>query len=219
MSFGAAHAAGQLTNEILSRMDGYNARLSALTAKIKMDKVNNQLGGITETEFGELRYVPDKQNKKERKPLVLINFKKPERHFLIRDGQYFIYQPGTNQAYTGRTSSVKGQTNEAGPLSFLSMSREDLKRNFKHEFLGEATVQSSKKDRTIHLRLRPTGSAKYKYAEIWVTKDGLPIQTMIVDGNGDSTTILLTEHDDRAKIDRGIFTINIPKGANVHKEG
>ena len=210
-------SAQNITNEVIKRMDAYNNNLAALTAEITMVKVNNQLG-YNEIEYGSLKYVPDKKNKKAKKPYLRIDFKKPERFFSIRNGKYYMYQPGTNQAYIGPTSSAKGRTGGGGPLAFLAMTREELKNNYNYEYLNESTVQNSKKDLTWHLKLTPKGAAKYKYAELWVTKDGLPVQTMIVETNGDTNTILLTKHDDRARIDLGTMAIKIPKDVNVHEE-
>ena len=175
--------------------------------------------GPSPAEYGELKYAPDKSGEKEKRPAVRIDFKKPERYISIAKGKYSIYQPLTNQAYTGPTSSVKGQTQGgAGMLSFMSMNSGELKKNYKFEYLGEATVKNSKNELTWHLRLTPLIPAKYKYAEIWVTKDGLPVQTMIVAINKDSTTMLMTSHNDRATINLDTIPIIIPRTANIHVE-
>jgi outer membrane lipoprotein-sorting protein len=216
--FESRSSAQNIPNEVIKRMDAYSSSLSALTADITMVKINKQLGGVAETDYGVLKYVPDKKSKKEKKPFVRIDFKKPERYFSIQDGRYYIYQPGTKQAYTGLTSSVKGQTGAGGPLAFLGMNRAELKQNYTFQYLDDARVQNSKKELTWHLRLTPVAAAKYQYAEVWVTKDGLPVQTMIVEKNGDSTTVLLTAHDDQAKIDLSTMGFKFPKDATVHRE-
>lgn len=210
--------AQNISNEIIKRMDAYNNNLAALTAELKLTKVNKQLGDVTEIDYGSLKYVPDKKSKNEKKPYMRIDFRKPERSISIRNGKYYMYQTGSNQAYIGPTSSVKGRTGGGGPLSFLAMTREELKTNFSFEYLREEVVQNSKKELTWHLRLTPKGVANYQYAEIWVTKDGLPVQTMIVEKNGDSSTILLTTHNDRAKIDLSTMAIQIPKTVTIHEE-
>jgi len=212
--------AGQadITNQIIARMDAYNKSLSALTANITVVSIDANFGP-SPAEYGELKYAPDKSGEKEKRPAVRIDFKKPERYISIAKGKYSIYQPLTNQAYTGPTSSVKGQTQGgAGMLSFMSMNSGEMKKNYKFEYLGEATVKNSKNELTWHLRLTPLIPAKYKYAEIWVTKDGLPVQTMIVAINKDSTTMLMTSHNDRATINLDTIPIIIPRTANIHVE-
>ena len=192
--------------------------MSALTANITVVSIDANFGP-SPAEYGELKYAPDKSGEKEKRPAVRIDFKKPERYISIAKGKYSIYQPLTNQAYTGPTSSVKGQTQGgAGMLSFMSMNSGELKKNYKFEYLGEATVKNSKNELTWHLRLTPLIPAKYKYAEIWVTKDGLPVQTMIVAINKDSTTMLMTSHNDRATINLDTIPIIIPRTADIHVE-
>jgi hypothetical protein len=216
----ASEASGQaaIINQIIARMDAYNKSLSALTANITVVSIDANFGP-SPAEYGELKYAPDKSDNKEKRPSVRIDFKKPERYISIAKGKYSIYQPLTNQAYTGPTSSVKGQTQGgAGMLSFMSMNSDELKKNYKFEYLDEATVRNSKNELTWHLRLTPLIPAKYKYAEIWVTKDGLPVQTMIVAVNKDSTTMLMTSHNDRAKINLDTIPIVIPRTANIHVE-
>src|SRR5262249_17679564 len=45
---------------------------------------------------------------------------------------------------------------------------------------------------TQHLKVEPRTSASYKYIEIWVDKDGMPVQTKMVEKNDDSTTMRLS---------------------------
>ena len=45
---------------------------------------------------------------------------------------------------------------------------------------------------TQHFRVTPKSAASYKYIEVWIDKEGMPVQTKMVEKNDDSTTVRLT---------------------------
>jgi outer membrane lipoprotein-sorting protein len=45
---------------------------------------------------------------------------------------------------------------------------------------------------TQHFKVTPKTAASYKYIEVWVDTEGMPVQTKMVEKNDDATTIRLT---------------------------
>jgi outer membrane lipoprotein-sorting protein len=70
---------------------------------------------------------------------------------------------------------------------------------------------------TIHLTLVPKGNASYKYAEIWVDSAGMPVQTKIVERNGDATTMRLSEMERNAKVSSGDFDLKLDSNVKIIK--
>ena len=70
---------------------------------------------------------------------------------------------------------------------------------------------------TIHLTLVPKGNASYKYAEIWVDNAGMPVQTKIVEKNGDATTMRLSAMERNAKISPDEFNLKLGSDVKVIK--
>jgi outer membrane lipoprotein-sorting protein len=70
---------------------------------------------------------------------------------------------------------------------------------------------------TIHLTLVPKGSASYQYAEIWVDSAGMPVQTKIVERNGDATTMRLSGMERNAKVSSGDFDLKLDSNVKIIK--
>lgn len=97
----------------------------------------------------------------------------------------------------------------------MNMSRAQLKANYTVEYLGEATVGGSVK--TWHLRLTPKTKTSYKSSELWVDKDGFPVQSKVVENNNDTTTVLLSNIKKNVTLNGASFQINLPKGTKIIK--
>jgi outer membrane lipoprotein-sorting protein len=70
---------------------------------------------------------------------------------------------------------------------------------------------------TIHLTLVPKGNASFKYAEIWVDSAGMPVQTKIVEKNGDATTMRLMNLERNAKIASDVFSLKLDSNVKIVK--
>ena len=70
---------------------------------------------------------------------------------------------------------------------------------------------------TIHLTLMPKGNAGYKYAEIWVDSAGMPVQTKIVEKNGDATTMRLSGMERNAKMSSDEFNLKLDSNVKIIK--
>jgi outer membrane lipoprotein-sorting protein len=212
LSLAASDASAQtgVLRDILKRMDLNNKTLTSLTGNIKMNKFNSQLGENDLTE-GDMSYLPGKS---EKQIYVRIDWKKPVvEHLAIANGKYVLYRPRTKQAIVGSVDSAKGNSKSGGALAFMTMSKAELTANYDVQYAGEETVSSG--DPTFHLVLTPKKASTYKAADLWVDKNGMPLQAKIVEKNNDTTTVLLTNVQRNVTVKASLFKISPPKGVKI----
>lgn len=210
--FAVNEASGQdVINTVLTRMNEHNKSLKSLRSSVTMVKVNEQLGGVTDTTEGSVAYLPQAKQR----PYIRINWIRPEESMAVINNQYVIYRPSLKQAYTGNVDKASGNANAGGALAFMSMSRAQLRANYDLTYMGEVSIKGGIK--TWHLKMKPKTRTNYKEAEIWVDVDGMPLQSKVTEHNGDSTTILLHGLQKNATIKSTEFEIKLPKGTNIVK--
>ncbi len=204
--------AQNVINEILKRMETHRSTLKTLQAGVMMDKYNPQLD-VHDTMQGDVTYVPGKT---ERDMYIKINWTKPVQEELsVIKGEYTLFRPRLKQAIVGKVDAAKNSAGAGNALSFMSMSKDQLKANYNVKYMGEETVSGGAK--TWHLLLTPKAANKYKSAEIWVDGNGMPVQAKVVENNNDSTTVLLSALRKNETINAGIFNKKLPKGTTVVK--
>ena len=186
-------------NEILKRMETHRASLQTLQSSVKMVKYDSVLNDPT-TQEGTVKYIPGKT---ESDMYIRIDWTKPDEKLAVIKKEYVLYRPMIGQVITGKVGEAKNSANAGGALSFMSMSKAQLKANYTYKYLGEETLSSGAK--TVHLELTPKTKQKYKGAELWIDSDGMPLQMKIIEYNNDSTTILLYNVKKNPKIDRKRF--------------
>lgn len=200
-----------ILKQILDRMETHRRSLSSLQADIVMDKFNSQLGEHDVTE-GTVMYLPAKG----RDALVRIDWMKPlQETFSVVNKKYVLYQPRLNQAITGKVDEKNKNTKATSALAFMSMSNEQLKNNYDLSYLGIETVGGSVE--TWHIKLVPKTAANYKYAEIWVDGNGMPVQGKIVELNDDTTTVRLSNLQKNININASKFNVSLPKDTKLIK--
>ena len=199
--------------KVLAAMDTFNRDLTTLRGRVTRVDENAQLG-ISDTRQGKMIYAHDKKGSVS-KISVRVDFERPEEALAIQNGRYYLYVKGTNQAYEGPVSSKRGNSNGV-PLTFIGMTRPELESKYTYAYLGRARIQNG--EDTTHLKLTPKIKAQYSHVEIWVNDNGVPSQTKVVQTNGDSTRILISNYAINEKIDGRDFSINFPKTAKVHVE-
>lgn len=209
-SFGAADARAQVLNEILNRMDGYNKKLRTLQAAVTMEKYESGLK-ITDTTEGTLKYLP----KNGRQDMYArIDWTRPlVEHIAVVGNSYTLYRPRLNQVLVGKTGGTKNKV-PAGALSFMSMSKTQLKNSYTVKYLGEEKAGGSE---TWHLELTPKTEAGYQRAHLWVNKNGLPIAVRIVEKNDDTTTVRLSGVKENETLKAEVFVIDYPSSAKKIK--
>ncbi|MEJ7862503.1 MAG: outer membrane lipoprotein carrier protein LolA [Pyrinomonadaceae bacterium] len=195
--------------EILNRMEINRSSMKTLRSKVTMVKYNAQLKE-SDTSEGTSIYMPTKG----RDALVRIDWAKPvEETLAVVNGKYVLYRPRLKQAITGNAKDAKGSGKANNALSFMSMSKEQLKANYTIKYLGEEKVSSGVP--TWRLELTPKKATNFKMAELWVDGNGMPIQAKIVEGNNDTTTVLLSGFEKNAKINVSQFEVKLPKGTAI----
>ena len=210
--FGAASTASAqgVIGEILKRMDDNNKSLVTLKSGIKMAKTDSVLGE-TDLSVGELTYRPGRDQES---IFVRIDWKQPVvEHLAVANGQYVLYRPKLKQAIVGKVDKAKGNAKTGGALAFMTMSKAQLKENYDVKYVGDEKVGGTTD--TFHLLLTPKKGGSYKSADLWVDKNGMPVQAKIVEKNNDTTTVLLTGVNRNPTVNASAFKISPPKGTAI----
>jgi len=205
-----AKAQGQL-NEILKRMEVNRNTMKTLRSDVTMVKYNSQLKE-SDTTNGNSIYLPTKG----RDALVRIDWTKPVVETLaVVNGKYVLHRPRLKQAIVGNAKDAKGSGKANGAMSFMNMSKEQLKANYTIKYLGQENVSNG--TTTWHLELMPKAATNFKMAELWVDGNGMPVQAKVIETNNDTTTVLLSNFEKNAKINASQFEVKLPKGTQIIK--
>lgn len=204
-----ARAQGQI-HTVLKRMEEHRNLLSSLQADVRMVKYNSQLNLVEEDLTGTTMYLPETKGSK---MYLRINWTEPVREELAVIGnEYVLYTPARKQAIVGKVSKAKNSASSSNALAFMSMSKAELKKNYSVKYLGEERVGGSV--RTWHLVLTPKKGGQYQAAELWVDKNGMPVQAKVIEKNM-TTTVLLSNIKKNISIKNSVFEINPPKGTKI----
>ncbi len=197
-----AQGAG-LVSAILGKMDRNRRSLVSLRSEISMEKYNAQTRE-TDKLSGTVAYKPGTG----RNSNVLLEWTSPVNEILaVNNGAYTLYRPRLAMAYVGSANSTRAKAGSI--LGFgLDVTGAQLRSTYDVQFKERETLYGGVQ--TDHLVLVPKGAARYKYAEIWVDESGMPVQTKVVERNGDATTIRLTRIDRNAKVSSDEFKLKLP---------
>jgi len=207
-----AQSAG-LVSSILSRMEKNNRSLKTLRANITMWKYNAQLRDEDRYQ-GIVLYIPGPAGSST--SFVRLEWSQPQHEVLaVAYGQYNLYRPRLGTVLEGKTRSMPSKDGDV--LALMNMSATQLRTRFgepqdvREETLGGGVW-------TQHFRVTPKAAASYKYIEVWIDKEGMPVQTKMVEKNDDSTTVRLTNIEKNQTILPGEFKLKLD--ANVkHVKG
>jgi len=201
-----------LVSSVLNRMERNRQSLKSLKASLSMEKYNSQLRDKDQY-TGNVMYLPASG----RNAYVRIEWQKPQHEILaVANGKYRLYRPRLNTVLEGKSGSVKGQAGAGGVLDMMYMSKQQLEAKFQPvQDVREETLWGGIS--TIHLTLVPKGNASYQYAEIWVDSGGMPVQTKIVEKNGDATTMRLSGMERNAKISTDDFNLKLDSNVKIIK--
>lgn len=206
-----AQSAG-LVSSVLNRMERNRATLKSLKASLSMEKYNAQLRDKDNYQ-GWVLYQPASG----RDASVRIEWQQPRHEILaVSKGQYTLYRPSLKQAMVGKSGSVKGKAGAGGVLDMMYMSKAQLEARFQPvQDVREETLWGGIS--TIHLTLVPKSDSSFKYAEIWVDSSGMPVQTKIVEKNGDATTMRLSGLERNLKISSDEFSLKLDSSVKIVK--
>jgi len=200
-------AAGQagMVSSILSRLEKNRQSLKTLRANISMTKYNSQLRDA-DTYQGMILYIPGLGGS--RNSFVRLEWTSPQHETLaVAKGNYMFYRPRLNTVIVGTTRSVAGGKNN-DVLELMSMSATQFRTKFgEFQDVRDETLWGGVW--TQHFRVTPIAAASYKYIEVWVDKEGLPVQTKMVEKNDDSTTVRLTNVEKNQTIPLDQFTLKL----------
>ena len=204
-----------LISSILNKMDRNRRTLASMRAAIDMQKYNAQLKDV-DNYRGEVQYVAASG----RDANVRVDWVKPAQEILaVSKGQYTLYRPRLKQAFQGATKNVgnKGGGKANNVLGFaMNMTSAQAKSQFNVELVGEGELYKGS-PHVWWLKLVPRGGAPYQFAEVWVTDDGMPIQTRVTEKNGDATTVRLTGIQRNPNIPMDTFDFTPPAGTKIVK--
>jgi outer membrane lipoprotein-sorting protein len=152
-----------------------------------------------------------------RQASVRIDWSSPRREVLtVNNNKYTIFRPALKVAYTGDSRKMGKENKAGGLMEMMNMSRQQLEARFQPvKDVREETLWGGVG--TIHLTLVPKGNAGYKYAEVWIDGNGMPVQTKIVEKNDDSTTMRLTGLEKNQRIDASEFDIKLDSSVKIVK--
>jgi outer membrane lipoprotein carrier protein len=200
-----------LISSILNKMDRNRRSLGSLRAAVHMVKYNAQIR-TNDEQFGDVAYIAGKGRDAD----VRVDWKRPVNELLsVTGGQYTLYRPRLNQAYQGSTKNTKGKGAAGNVLNFaLTMNGAQAKNQFNVELVGEGELYKGS-PHVWWLKLVPRGNQGFQFAEVWVTDDGMPIQTRVTEKNGDATTVRLTGIQRNPGIPMDVFNFTPPEGTKV----
>lgn len=204
-----AQSAG-LVSSVLNRMERNRQSLRSLKANLSMEKYNAQLRD-SDRYSGTLHYVPGAG----RTASIRIEWQKPQHEILaVSNDKFTLFRPRLKMAYVGSSKSKK---NSAGGLTeMMYLSRQQLEARFQPvQDVREETLWGGVS--TIHLTLVPKGNQSFKYAEIWVDLGGMPVQTKIVEKNGDATTMRLLNMERNPRIPGDMFDLKLDSNVKIVK--
>jgi outer membrane lipoprotein-sorting protein len=204
-----AQGAG-LVSSIFNKMERNRRDLKSLRAGISMEKYNAQIKD-SDKRTGTVIYLPGAG----RNASVRVDWKSPVQEILaVADGQYTMFSPRRKTAWVGDANSKNSNTKVSSVLGFgLNASAAQLKSSFNVQDPYDETLWGGVG--TTHLKLVPKGSASFQYEEIWVDGSGMPIQTKVVEKNGDSTTVRLMNVEKNAQVSKNDFKLEL--GSDVKK--
>ncbi|HVF56578.1 MAG TPA: outer-membrane lipoprotein carrier protein LolA [Pyrinomonadaceae bacterium] len=200
-----------LVSSILNKMERNRRDMRSLRASVTIQKYNAQIRD-TDMSFGEVQYMPGQG----RNVSVRLDIQRPQKELLaVSDGKYTLFKPRMNMAYVGNTNSAKGNGKVSGVLGFgLNMSSAQLKSSYNVELLGEGSLDGP---HVWLLKFTPKGGANFKYAEVWVGDDGMPLQTRVTERNNDSTLVRLGNIQKNASIPSNVFKLDLGSGVKIVK--
>ena len=192
-------------SSLLSRMEKNQRSLKSLRANIGMVKYNAQLRDEDKYQ-GIVLYIPGAAGSSS--AFVRLEWTQPQHEILaVQNGNYTLYRPRLNMAIEGRTGSMKSQK-DSDVLALMNMSAAQLRTRF-GEFQDQREETLWGGVWTQHFKVTPKTAASYKYIEVWVDKEGMPVQTKMVEKNDDSTTMRLTNVEKNASIPLDQFKLKL----------
>ena len=194
--------------EILGRMDSHYKALRSLESDITRTKYESTLKD-TSVDTGNLIMQPGKGTDFK----LRLNWVEPRVETLsVANGKYQLYVPDIKRAYRGTTKSQKVNEGGGGIISVLNMSEAEMRAKYNVKYHGQVSLSGTE---VWHIQLDPKTKQSFKMAELWVDKDGMPIQARITAHNNDTETFRLTDIKTNNRIAASVFSVTPAKGTEI----
>src|SRR5256714_7633741 len=193
-------------SSLLSRMEKNQRSLKSLRANISMVKYNAQLRDEDKYQ-GIVLYIPGAAGSSS--AFVKLEWTQPQHVILsVMNGLYSLYRPRTGTVIEGKTAGINKNSKDGDVLALMNMSAAQLRTRFgEPEDMRDETLWGGVW--TQHLKVTPKTAASYKYIELWVDKEGMPVQTKMVEKNDDSTTVRLMNVEKNQNIPLDQFKLKL----------
>ena len=193
-------------SSVYSRMEKNQRNLKTLRANIGMVKYNAQLHDEDKYQ-GVVLYIPGAAGSSS--AFVKLEWTQPQHEILsVMNGLYSLYRPRTGTVIEGKTAGINKNSKDGDVLALMNMSAAQLRTRFgEPQDLREETLWGGVE--TQHLKVTPKTAASYKYIELWVDKEGMPVQTKMVEKNDDSTTVRLMNVEKNQNIPLDQFKLKL----------
>lgn len=189
---------------ILRRIRLHNKVLVSLRADVALSSFDSVLN-VVDTSTGSMTYI---SKTAKRGMYVRLDWSKPREAQLVLMGDNFeIYRPSLNLVYTGRLKQTLKKSG-VDVLELMSMSEEELKRNYKIKYLGQKRI--GKNIKAWHLKFLPVNTTNKTFMELWVDVDGMPHQFKVTEPNLDTETFLLSNIIKNMTVKAEIFKLKYP---------
>ena len=197
-----------LVCSIFSEMAHNKRNLRSMRAGISMEKYNAQLKD-SDKQTGTVIYLPGAG----KNAYVRVDWQRPQQETLaVADGKYTLFRPRLKMAYVGEANSNRNKVSSV--LGFgLDATKSQLASAYDTQNVYSETLWGGVQ--TVHMKLVPKGGARYSYAELWVDDNGMPVQTKVVEKNGDSTTVRLLNVQRNAQVSKNEFKVEL--GSDIKK--
>jgi outer membrane lipoprotein-sorting protein len=210
---GFANAQG-IPNEVLSLMEDHRKAMTSLKADISMKNYESVLKS-TDEKTGTVKYAAVRDGKgKDVDALMRLDWLRPKEEILsIIKKKFVMLDIRGGVGYTGNSSSQKVSGGGGDMVKILTnSSKQELKAKFDFQYLGEESVGSAK---VWHLKLTPKTKQNYKFVDVWIDGNGMPLQAMTTAKNNDTQTITLSNLNKNLTLNTKEFVVEVPKGIKL----
>jgi outer membrane lipoprotein-sorting protein len=202
-------AQGGPVGEVLKRMDTHYKALKSLRANVAREKYNSQLDE-TDKYSGAVSLIPGEG----RNFSFRLDWTKPSKEAIsVVNGKYVAYKESTKTVYTGNSDSKTVNDKGGSVLKIFSMKKDEIRSAYDVYYVGQENISGDIP--TWHLKLVPKTKTNFKFYEIWVDGNGMPLMGKMTASNDDTDTILISKLEKNVKLNAAIFKINYPKGTTV----
>ncbi len=207
--------AQSIPKQILATMETHRKAMTSLKADISMTNFDSVLNS-NDVKTGTVLYASVRDKKgKDVDALMRLDWIKPKNEIIsVVSKKFWIYDVKGGIAYTGSSNSQKVQNGQGGGLVKLltNSSKQELESKFTFEYLGEESLGGAA---VWHLQLTPKTKQDYKFADIWIDGNGMPLQAKTTALNNDTQTIGLSNLNKNVSLNPKQFKIDIPKSVKA----